>query len=91
VDEGWKWRRDDNAPDCPFTEAMAHYLDQHLGLDMFHPSVGVTQISCGGFVLAQSRVKIVRSGDVTGELSRAAWMFVIELGRRARGDGTTVF
>lgn len=86
ADDGWGWRTSQEPDDQPFTEALARYLDHHLALNMFHPSVRVVQISCGGFVLAQSRLKIVRVGSVSEELARAAWVFVTRLGERLRGD-----
>ncbi|PNY26809.1 Uncharacterized protein TCAP_03264 [Tolypocladium capitatum] len=86
MDDGWGWRTSEDAPKHPFTEALARYLDHHLALDLFHPGVRVVQISCGAFVLAQSRLKIVKLGDVTSDLARAAWMFVAQLGARIRGD-----
>ncbi|KND89571.1 hypothetical protein TOPH_05661 [Tolypocladium ophioglossoides CBS 100239] len=86
ADDGWGWRTSEDAPKHPFTEALARYLDHHLALNLFHPGVRVVQISCGAFVLAQSRLKIVKLGDVTSDLTRAAWMFVTQLGARIRGD-----
>lgn len=89
MDDGWAWRRGGNTGDQPFTEALGLYLQHHLALNMFHPSVRIIQISCGGFVLAQSRLKILRRGDLTDDLSRAAWMFATQLGGRIRGDDLT--
>ncbi|KYK61918.1 hypothetical protein DCS_03063 [Drechmeria coniospora] len=86
VDDGWAWRTLDEAPKHPFTEALARYLDRHLALNLFHPSVRVVQISCGAFVLAQSRLKLVKLGDVTADLVRASWMFLTQLGARVRDD-----
>ncbi|KEY74050.1 hypothetical protein S7711_02639 [Stachybotrys chartarum IBT 7711] len=86
TDDGWAWRLDQDATKQPFTDAFALYLDRHLALNLFHPSVRVSQISCSGFVLAQSRLKIVRHGEVSSDLSKAAWMFVKLLGDRLRGD-----
>lgn len=86
TDDGWAWRAGMSASDQPFTAALGRYLEHHLALNMFHPSVRVIQISCGGFVLAQSRLKILRRGDLTDDLSRAAWMFATQLGGRIRGD-----
>ncbi|KAM3507930.1 hypothetical protein MY10362_001507 [Beauveria mimosiformis] len=86
MDDGWAWRTATSTGDQPFTTALGRYLQHHLAFNMFHPSVRVTQISCGGFVLAQSRLKILRRGDLTDDLSRAAWMFATQLGGRIRGD-----
>lgn len=85
ADDGWGWRSASTG-DHPFTEAFGRYLEHHLALNLFHPSVRVIQISCGGFVLAQSRLKILRIGDLTDDLSRAAWMFATQLGGRIKGD-----
>ncbi|KPM37337.1 hypothetical protein AK830_g9218 [Neonectria ditissima] len=84
-DDGWAWRAGKDAKTHPFTEALARYLDHHLALNMFHPSVRVTQISCGGFVLGQSRLKILRLGEMSEGLTRAAWAFVEQLGDRIKG------
>ena len=81
-DDGWAWLSDTDAVSQPFTDALARYLDHHLALNVFHPSVRVAQVSCGGFILASSRLKIVRQGDMSDNLSRAAWMFVTRLGQR---------
>ncbi|UNI20514.1 hypothetical protein JDV02_006593 [Purpureocillium takamizusanense] len=86
ADDGWAWRSSDHPPDQPFTEALARYLDHHLALNLFHPGVRVVQISCGSFVLAQSKLKVVKLGDVTADLARAAWMFVTQLGARLQDD-----
>lgn len=87
-DDGWAWRLDKHAPSTPFTDALAAYLDHHLALNLLHPSVRVTQISCAGFVLAQSRVKVMKPGEEIGEsVSKAAWMVVSRLGKRGAGEG----
>jgi hypothetical protein len=86
ADDGWAWRMDKDTPKQPFTDALARYLDHHLALNLFHPSVRVVQISCSGFVLAQSRLKIIKVGDLNSTLSMAAWKFVAHLGERVRGD-----
>lgn len=85
LDDGWAWRKTDSG-DHPFTEALGRYVHHHFGLNMFHPAVRIIQISCGSFVLAQSRLKIVRYGEITEDFSRAAWMFATKLGDRIRGD-----
>ncbi|KAM4063988.1 kinetochore complex sim4 subunit fta1 domain-containing protein [Hirsutella rhossiliensis] len=82
ADDGWAWRHGREQPKHPFTEALARYVDHHLAMNLFHPSVRVVQISCGAFVLAQSRLKVVKAGDITPDLTRAAWMFVTQLGAR---------
>ncbi|RSM08002.1 hypothetical protein CEP52_004993 [Fusarium oligoseptatum] len=86
TDDGWAWRTTQDAKTNPFTEALGSYLHHHLALDLFHPSVQVTQISCTGFVLGQGRLKILMLGDMSQSLSRAAWAFVAQLGERVRGE-----
>ncbi|KAG5973630.1 hypothetical protein E4U55_000348 [Claviceps digitariae] len=86
ADDGWAWRINQEPGEHPFTEALARYLDHHLALNLFHPSVRIVQISCGGFVLAQSRLKVVRVRSVSEEVARAAWVFVTRLGERLRGE-----
>ncbi|GJC94640.1 siroheme synthase [Colletotrichum higginsianum] len=59
ADEGWGWIDDgDEKNQEPFLRALGAYLDKHLALDLFHPGVRVTKIACGGFVLAEGRVKV---------------------------------
>lgn len=86
-DDGWAWKQpqrqpqnqnqetDGDAPQ-PFVDAVARYLDRHLALNLFHPSVRVQKVATPGFVLTESRVKVfgtedarsvrVLLGDVTG-------------------------
>ncbi|RFU74330.1 siroheme synthase [Trichoderma arundinaceum] len=90
MDDGWDWLKNKEGPPYPLMEALANHLNHHMALNLFHPGVRVTQVSCGGFVLSQSRIKIVKAGDVTEDLSRAAWMFVTLLGERIRGDGMSL-
>ncbi|KAF4125474.1 hypothetical protein GMORB2_4314 [Geosmithia morbida] len=92
TDDGWAWLASEDRQQ-PFTDGLARYLDHHLGLNVFHPSVRVTQISCGGFVLGAARLKIVAPGQqMTDAKSRASWMFVTRLSHRIQGDGLpTIF
>ncbi|KAM6487578.1 kinetochore complex Sim4 subunit Fta1-domain-containing protein [Trichoderma sp. SZMC 28011] len=90
MDDGWGWLKNKDGQSYPLMEALANHLDHHMALNLFHPGVRITQVSCGGFVLSQSRIKIVKSGDVTDDLSRAAWMFVTLLGQRVQSDGTSL-
>ncbi|KAL6860713.1 hypothetical protein ACO1O0_004747 [Amphichorda felina] len=91
-DDGWAWLSAADAASQPFMDALARYLDHHLALNVFHPSVRVVQVSCGGYILASSRLKIVRQGDMSDDLSRAAWMFVTRLGQRIGGEALpTIF
>ncbi|KAH6683497.1 kinetochore complex Sim4 subunit Fta1-domain-containing protein [Plectosphaerella plurivora] len=78
-EEGWAWLRGQDGeedPELPFTRALAFYLDKHLALNLFHPSVRIVRIACGGFVLAENRVKVfaTASGDeelvATGAVKR---------------------
>ncbi|KAK4031658.1 kinetochore complex Sim4 subunit Fta1-domain-containing protein [Parachaetomium inaequale] len=73
-EEGWEWRTaspEGRPPEHqPFTEALACYLKEHLGLNLFHPSVRVIKIACGGFAMSESRLKLFApagSGDAEGE------------------------
>ncbi|KAL7811634.1 kinetochore complex Sim4 subunit Fta1 domain-containing protein [Trichoderma gracile] len=90
IDDGWGWLKNKDEHPYPLMEALAYHLDHHMALNLFHPGVRVTQISCGGFVLSQSRIKIVKAGDVTEDLSKAAWMFVTLLGERLQSDGLSL-
>ncbi|KAK3354005.1 kinetochore complex Sim4 subunit Fta1-domain-containing protein [Lasiosphaeria hispida] len=83
-EEGWGWRAstntegDDGASSAlgeqPFTEALGRYLDQHLGLNLFHPGVRIIKIACGGFVISESRLKVFAPAN---------------LGEAAEGDDTS--
>ncbi|KAF4994083.1 hypothetical protein FGRMN_5998 [Fusarium graminum] len=86
TDDGWAWRTKESHVMTPFTEALGTYLHHHLALNLFHPSVHITQISCAGFVLGQGRLKILMSGEVNQTISRAAWSFVAQLGQRVKGE-----
>ncbi|KAF9880170.1 hypothetical protein CkaCkLH20_02124 [Colletotrichum karsti] len=58
-DEGWGWRHDGNQQDQQlFLNAVGTYLDKHLALNLFHPGVRITKVSCGGFVLAEGRFRL---------------------------------
>ncbi|OTB03893.1 hypothetical protein M426DRAFT_321389 [Hypoxylon sp. CI-4A] len=101
-DEGWAWRHD-NQPeqeeadktiviiiDQPFTEALAAYLQHHLGLDMFHPGVRVQRIACDGFALSEGRLKVFQGARGRGsyeeeEEESAVWKLMRGLVRQARG------
>ncbi|KAK2590330.1 hypothetical protein QQS21_011992 [Conoideocrella luteorostrata] len=90
ADDGWAWRTNQEPDEHPFTEGFARYLDHHLALNLFHPAVRIVQISCGCFVLAQSRLKIVKVGSESDDIARAAWVFVTRLGERLAPRGTVV-
>ena len=42
----------------PFTDALSHYLDHHLALDITHPGVRVLRVVCDAFALSDTRVKV---------------------------------
>lgn len=91
-DEGWTWRSPEGDEDQeatstplkePFTEALGLYLDRHLALNMFHPSVRIPRIACEGFVLSEGRIKVFKPPPEDG--SRSAWRLLDGLVERARG------
>ncbi|USP75425.1 hypothetical protein yc1106_02699 [Curvularia clavata] len=43
----------------PFTAALSRYLNHHLALDLSHPKVQISRISCSSFQLGTERLKIV--------------------------------
>ncbi|KAI4649281.1 hypothetical protein J4E93_003597 [Alternaria ventricosa] len=45
--------------DKPFTAALAAYLQQHLALDISHPKVQISRITCNSFHLGTERLKLV--------------------------------
>ena len=59
-EEGWEWHAasPDDSASQPFTEALARYLKEHLGLNLFHPGVRVVKIACGGFAMSEMRLKL---------------------------------
>ncbi|KAK5633731.1 hypothetical protein RRF57_009445 [Xylaria bambusicola] len=73
-EEGWAWRKNLREQDQeviadndngiqetfsqPFTDALSHYLDHHLALDMTHPGVRVLRVVCDAFALSDTRVKV---------------------------------
>ncbi|KAK1758753.1 kinetochore complex Sim4 subunit Fta1-domain-containing protein [Echria macrotheca] len=61
-EEGWSWNN--RANHHPFTHALALYLDAHLGMNLFHPGVRITKIACGGFVIADGKVKVFAPADL---------------------------
>ncbi|KAF2684168.1 hypothetical protein K458DRAFT_418472 [Lentithecium fluviatile CBS 122367] len=42
----------------PFTAAFSTYLNKHLALDMSHPKVHISRITCGSFALGTDRLKL---------------------------------
>ncbi|KAK8080820.1 hypothetical protein PG997_008638 [Apiospora hydei] len=83
--EGWEWRQaQDEEMHEPFTEALGLYLDRHLALNMFHPSVRILRIACEGFVLSEGgRIKVFMPPAEDG--SKSAWKLLDGLVERARG------
>ncbi|CCT61112.1 hypothetical protein IAQ61_000599 [Plenodomus lingam] len=43
----------------PFTAALSSYLKKHLALDISHPKVQISKISCSSFHLSTERLKLV--------------------------------
>ncbi|KAF2849797.1 hypothetical protein T440DRAFT_125887 [Plenodomus tracheiphilus IPT5] len=43
----------------PFTAALSGYLKKHLALDISHPQVHISKISCSSFHLGTERLKLV--------------------------------
>ena len=101
-EEGWEWRKEstadideDPAVSQPFTEALGRYINQHMGLNLFHPGVRITKMACGGFVMSESRLKIfapaglgdavAREGSPSGP-RKAVWELLRDLVQKARGQ-----
>jgi hypothetical protein len=43
----------------PFTRALTHYLDAHLGLKLDNPHVKISRVACGAFVLGtEGKIKL---------------------------------
>lgn len=53
----------------PFAYNLARYVKHHLALDMSNPAVSIVRIACGGFVLAESRLKLFSTPDSSQDLS----------------------
>ncbi|KAM0284032.1 hypothetical protein ACHAQH_002227 [Verticillium albo-atrum] len=91
-EEGWGWRdsaeQGDGVAKQPFIEATADYFDKHLAIDLFHPSVRIAKIACGGFALSENRIKVFSLGSGGHEsagltASRAVWSLISGLVDRA--------
>ncbi|KAF9693311.1 hypothetical protein EKO04_008927 [Ascochyta lentis] len=50
--------RGKHARDKPFTTALSSYLAKHLALDVSHPKVQISRISCNSFHLGTERLKL---------------------------------
>ncbi|PKS05960.1 hypothetical protein jhhlp_007793 [Lomentospora prolificans] len=85
-DDGWAWKAEDSGTgdsaddEQPFIDALAFYLDEHLALNLFHPSVRVTRISSPGFVLTDSRIKVFETTD-----AKAVCNLLADVTRRSLG------
>ncbi|PSN71398.1 hypothetical protein BS50DRAFT_282171 [Corynespora cassiicola Philippines] len=80
-----------NPKESPFTVALTSYLKKHLALDLTHPKVHVSRVSCYSFTLGSDRFKLVAPDrESTSTLSAselAAQDFVTSLVREATGTG----
>lgn len=98
-EEGWEWRKEstdeDSTASQPFTEALGRYVNQHLGLNLFHPGVRITKMACGGFVMSESRLKIFAPADLGDAAAggapssgqrKAVWELLRDLVQKARGQ-----
>ncbi|GAB1318374.1 Kinetochore complex Sim4 subunit Fta1-domain-containing protein [Madurella fahalii] len=84
-EEGWGWRAATGGDggeaipvQQPFTEALACYLKEHLGLNLFHPGVRVIKIACGGFAMSEGRLKVF-APTYLGEAGAGQRSAVLEL------------
>ncbi|KAK4225269.1 kinetochore complex Sim4 subunit Fta1-domain-containing protein [Podospora fimiseda] len=71
-EEGWEWREEEEKQQ-PFIEALGVYLREHTGLDLFHPAVRIVKVACGGFVIAEGRVKIFKPVGGEEQRRRVGW------------------
>ncbi|KAF2747862.1 hypothetical protein M011DRAFT_467452 [Sporormia fimetaria CBS 119925] len=44
-------------PDTPFTAALSLYLKSHMALDVSHPGVNISRLSCAAFNLGNDRIR----------------------------------
>lgn len=93
--------RGKRARDNPFTNALSSYLAKHLALDIFHPKVQISRISCNSFHLGTERLKLAApdtladtsfsdEGGASQEASAgqlAVEEFLTSLVREAAGSG----
>ncbi|KAI1420025.1 kinetochore complex Sim4 subunit Fta1-domain-containing protein [Xylaria sp. FL1777] len=104
-EEGWAWRQSprQRGPDQgdhtssneietftqPFTNALSHYLERHLALDVTHPGVRVLRVVCDAFALSETRMKVFAprrgGGDSADAASIAIDTFLRNLILRAQG------
>ncbi|KAF1949708.1 hypothetical protein CC80DRAFT_497280 [Byssothecium circinans] len=88
-----------NTKEKPFTAALSTYVQRHLALDLSHPKVQISRISCGSFSLGTDRLKLVApdtSSDASIDESinpepsasqQAVHEFYTSLVREATGTG----
>jgi hypothetical protein len=87
-----------NSSPTPFTAAITLYLRKHLALELSHPKVQISKITCGAFTLATDRLKLQvpdisdtsTTEDEAPDLSpsqAAAEEFYAALVREATGTG----
>ncbi|KAI0529853.1 kinetochore complex Sim4 subunit Fta1-domain-containing protein [Xylaria digitata] len=70
----------------PFTNALSHYLNDHLALDMTQPGVRVLRVVCDAFALSETRMKIFAPrGQDDHAAGVAVNTFLRNLIRRAQG------
>ncbi|KAJ4355152.1 hypothetical protein N0V95_003174 [Ascochyta clinopodiicola] len=93
--------RGKHARDKPFTTALSSYLAKHLALDVSHPKVQVSRISCNSFHLGTERLKLAApdtladtsfsdEGGASQDASAgqlAVEEFLTSLAREAAGSG----
>ncbi|KZM21668.1 uncharacterized protein EKO05_0000977 [Ascochyta rabiei] len=93
--------RGKHARDNPFTAALSSYLAKHLALDVSHPKVQVSRISCNSFHLGTERLKLAApdtladtsfsdEGGASQDASAgqlAVEEFLTSLAREAAGSG----
>lgn len=89
------------ARNSPFTTALSSYLAKHLALDLSHPKVQISRISCNSFHLGTERLKLAApdtladtsfsdEGGASQDASAgqlAAEEFITSLIREASGSG----
>jgi hypothetical protein len=57
-----------NSQQKPFTSAISTYLKNHLALDLSHPKVQISRISCHSFQLSTDRIRL-GPPDIAGDMS----------------------
>lgn len=72
IEEGWDWRANmggqsdpatSRLASFPFTEALGTYFDEHLALNLFDSRTRILRVACGGFVMSESRLKLLSSSE----------------------------